>query len=240
MSRNALSLSLCLLAGCTLFPSSSSDGEQLVDASAIDAPPRCWWPPTDFLFVIENSALIAPYENKLEQTFRDDWPDLLGTLQGGFPKDTRFGVATSDVECDGAGTYSELNWRGIVSYHDRPDVNAGETLAGFANVGHDGCGVNRPIEAARRAVLDPRFRRADARLSIVFISANADQSTIAPSVFADAAKSTTDPVQVGVAVIAKRDARWEATLDEFPNRSSFVSIDTTSWTDGISLWACLF
>jgi len=151
-------------------------------------------PQLDLLFVIDSSPQMARHRERLETSL----PGLITGLEQlsiGLPS-LHLGVITADVGGDGCsepGDDGRLRPAGMLNGTFLSDVPAadgtrvrnytGELIEVFrelVDVGTAGCELSRPFEAVRRALDDhpvnTGFRRPDAYLAVLFVTASDDAS----------------------------------------------------------------
>jgi len=149
-------------------------------------------PKVDLLFVIDNSPAMEPHEARLLA----ELPPLVEGLHHTGRGDWHLGVVTSDLGgpgCSAAGDDGVMRGDGLVGspyvidwLHADQTITAnyegtmGEAFARIADVGHAGCATQRPLDAIRRAMENPRnfgFRRPEASLVVVVVAARDDAMT---------------------------------------------------------------
>lgn len=226
----------------------------------------------DILFVIDSSPAMTPHLARLADNY-PRYMQVLETLEGGLP-DVHIGVVTSDLGdpsaagCTATGDNGSLQTTANVTgafISDRPKIDGtreknytgaiADVFTQLATRGDQGCTVQQPLEAAKRALSNPPanagFLRDDAYLAIVFISATDEPSAIVEPYTQFFKGVKTDPTKVIVtAVIGPSDpidaacAAQPAThlhsfLAQFPNRSDEASICAADSTDALLLLAQL-
>jgi hypothetical protein len=252
----AAALALALLAGCSTFGSDAplepdtSTGVEYKDI------PVTTERRVDLLFVIDDSAAMAPFE----PTLRENWPqfmNVLDTIQGGLPE-FHIGVVTGDP-ADGGDMQRSPHVRGPFLVHDGSasqnyDEKLADVFSELADVGTHGAPLQQPLAMAMRALRDPRnlgFLRADAYLAVVLVSARDDHSPGPVSeVVSELMALKDDPARIIVAdisgpddapcmydgAIALQAPRLVTFIDAFPNRSTFTTICNNDLTDGLVLF----
>jgi len=194
----------------------------------------------DILFVIDNSAAMAPAGSKLAADYRA-MIDMLGAAAGGDLPDVQIGVTTTDLGDPGqlrGATFladgARFNWRRERNY----DGALADAFGGLANVGASGAASTQPLAAMQRALsvsVNPGFVRPDAALAVVILTAGDDHGTAGTADIARALKALkTDPSNVMViggfgacdqnGIVATAAPRLAAFLDQFPNRSSHETL----------------
>jgi len=223
----------------------------------------------DLLFVIDTSPAMTPHLARVAANFAP-YMQILETIEGGLP-DMHIGVVTADLGgsaagCTATGQAGALQTTAGVTgtfISDRRTIdgtresNYTGTLADvftqLASRGDQGCAVQQPLEAAKRALsgvpANAGFLRADAYLAIVVISATDEPSAVVEpyAMFFKGLKS--DPAKVMVsAVIGPSDPvdascaappapHLHALLARFPNRSTEASICAENHEDALALVA---
>ncbi len=122
---------------------------------------------SDILVVIDDSASMAEEQERLGENFH-----AFTDVVAGAYADFQIGVVTTDVDVTDAGLL-----RGGVMTPDTPDLEA--TFLEAVSVGTHGSRYEQGYEAAALAVdqrLNPDFIRTSARLHVVFLSDEDDQS----------------------------------------------------------------
>ncbi|HVK84648.1 MAG TPA: hypothetical protein VM513_11105 [Kofleriaceae bacterium] len=171
-------------------------------------------PSLDVLFVVDRSPAMAPFRAGLLAQ-ATQIADVLEHYPWGTPS-LHIGVTTSDLGaegvavpgCTGDGDGGWLRGARFLSDLAAPDGSRvrnyegslGEALGALLDVGDAGCPYSRPLAAARRAlentVENAGFRRSDAYLAIVFVTAQddcsfTDASFLAGSTSTDTSRCTT-------------------------------------------------
>lgn len=204
-------------------------------------------PELDVLFVVDDTAAMAPYGERTQAMLRETaqlWPDRTWY---GLP-DFHIAVATESGQLHLAGSVHgdfvddqhvpDLSLTRTTNY----DGEFGDAVAALGAVGTAGT-VNEPLAAMRTAIEStPGFLRTDALLAIVIVSASDDASAVAPADVAAWAKGLkADPnMVVVVGAFADSATRLTAFAAQFPNRSQTVSIDASSYAQAIDLLRQLY
>lgn len=225
----------------------------------------------DLLFVIDTSPAMTPHLARVAANV-PRYMHMLETIEGGLP-DVHIGVVTSDLGgsaagCTATGQDGALQTTAGVTgafISDRRTIDGtrennytgalADVFTQLATRGDQGCAVQQPLEAAKRALsnhpANAGFLRDDAFLLVVFISATDEPST-AVEPFAQALKSLKpDPAKVMVsAVIAPSDPvdatcaapparHLHAFLTQFPGRAHEASICAENHEDALAHFAGL-
>jgi hypothetical protein len=122
---------------------------------------------SDILMVIDDSASMAEEQQRLGENFHAFTDAVAGAYA-----DFQIGVVTTDVDTDSAGLL-----RGGILTRDTPDLE--QAFLEAVQVGTKGSRYEQGYEAATLAldeVLNPGFSRTAARLHVVFVSDEDDQS----------------------------------------------------------------
>lgn len=202
--RSLLGVSIAagLASGCLEDPSILlPDDTEQVKAEVFEVP-QISPPPLDLLIVVDNSAQMAAYEASLA----DDL-DLLGGLveENSGWWDRHIGVVTADVGCTQRPAWRPapltngvffIDWRHLDNTRTKNfDGSLADHLPGVLAAGHEGCGAHRPLDAIVAAI-DPAtgFRRANADLVVLILSASDDASLVSVDDAMDAiARSSNAP-----------------------------------------------
>ncbi|HEY4182737.1 MAG TPA: hypothetical protein VGM90_38160 [Kofleriaceae bacterium] len=199
----------------------------------------------DILYVVDNSALMAPYEARLVREL-DFAGDVIG--QQSRWNDLHVGVVTSDVDCTGLDEESNaVAWRtdpAMVTGHfivdwrhlDRSvttNLAGGESLghvvSRLGSAGHAGCGTSRPFEAVLRVLRDGTFHRDNADLMVGMLTAADEASRMDPEDFIAEVNRATRGRQVSVGAAGPHTALSEMRFGALAGRfSGWGSID---WID---------
>jgi len=130
----------------------------------------------DILLVVDNSGSMAPYQQKLGDSF-----DSFISYFVGANVDYHIAVTTTDSGYDPATHGAAGRIIGSVITPDTPDPQS--AFAGIVNVGTSGAGYEMGLQGAFLALTDPLvhgtnadFLRDDASLSIIFVSDEEDAS----------------------------------------------------------------
>jgi hypothetical protein len=173
------------LTGCSDYDLVTFDGDDVfyqLEASEVDV-----------LLVIDNSCSMQPYQDELAQNF----DNFLTYFQEG-DVDYQMGVVTTAVSgssptdgCTQADLARIPEGGKLVGSGDRPTVitpdtpNGAEVFAELVDVGVCGSGYEMGLESAYRALTPPfvngynaGFLRADAFLSVIFVSDEEDSSPL--------------------------------------------------------------
>ncbi len=245
---------LVLLAACTDDPGPS--GPQVTSRVERHQYPVMQSMQLDLLFVIDSSPSMAAHHTRLDAAL----PGIMTALQAlptGLP-DLHLGVVTADLGGAGCATAGDDGAMGM--YLTDEPVGIGErarnyqgTLAdafsAYARVGTAGCATQKPLAAMRRALENPAnagFRRSDAYLAIVIVTANDDASEGTLADYVTFAKTqSTDPTKVTVTTVSGAATgstcgevaapRLADFVAQFPNRNSHVSICSSDLTEAVAL-----
>jgi hypothetical protein len=130
----------------------------------------------DILMIVDNSGSMAPYQQKLGQSF-----DAFITYFVGANVDYHIGVTTTDIGYDPTTHGAAGLILGEVITPETGDPSG--DFAQIVNVGTTGSGFEMGLEAAKMALTPPKvngvnqgFLRDDASLSIIFVSDEQDSS----------------------------------------------------------------
>lgn len=204
-------------------------------------------PRMDVLFVIDDTAAMAPYADRTAAMLRAVerlWPDPTSFAM----PDLQVAVATDTGELHVAPV---VHGAWVVDEHQRDlsgtrltnyDGALGDAIAALGAVGTGGMAV-QPLQNTRVALeANPSFVRSDAYLAIVIVSASDDASTLDPTSIATWAKGLKpDPTEVvGGGVFPASATRLASFVAQFPNRGQTVSIDAPDYTPAIALLSQLF
>lgn len=245
----------CLCAGCVrdAMPGLPEAQESVVSVAwANPAPYRI-----DVLFVIDDSPAMQPYQAQLAEGLRLTAGDV---YSNGNALDLHIGVITADLGDERDASRTPLpgqcaGWGDAAAFHRSVLVDGayihyrnvrGETinasgriedvLPALGDVGAAGCVRARPLDAMRIALdHDPHdggFRRADARLAVIILSADDDDSASPVADYVDFLKRQQPNVAVMVAggrpladdCGEQATDRLYAFSQQFPQRGGFSSI----------------
>ncbi len=178
-------------------------GQVSVDGARTDRFVQTREGPVDVLFVIDNSCSMAQEQRAIVRNFAS----FISIADQGLA-DYQLGVITTDGEGLLEPADAPLSER-IVSRASQPNPSGHFSRIGV--VGVDGSGSERGLLAARNALSPERlqgpnfgFLRDDARLSLIFISDERDQSPGEPQEYASVFRRLKggDPSAVSASVIA--------------------------------------
>jgi hypothetical protein len=201
-------------------------------------------PQMDILFVLDDTAPMAPYVDRTAAMLRSIdglWADV-----GGYPRpDLHVAVATADP-ADFGRLRGSVNVHGsFIVDENAPDLltrvtnhagSLGTDLAELGAVGTNGT-ASEPLSAARAAIEGaPGFVRENAYLAIVIVSAQDDASGVnVGDVVAWAKALKRDPTMVLVSAVYPTGApRLDTFVDGFPGRGATVAIDAGDYGDAIA------
>lgn len=198
----------------------------------------------DVLVVVDSSPAIAPHRDRLVASYHR-FAEVFESF-GGLP-DLRLGVVTADLggpNC-GPGDGAAFRRAGVVAGDflvDFPTSSStrernyggdlGIAITALADAGSTGCATVQPLAAMKQALEGPSgFRRPNAYLAVVFVSAADDASPIAVDDAVTFLKATSDdPSTLMISVIggdgtcATPATRLRSFADQFPDRNLFTSI----------------
>ena len=204
-------------------------------------------PKLDVVFVIDDTAAMAPYVDRTAAMLRGIerlWAD---TSTYAMP-DLQIAVVTDSGQLHGA---SQVHGAFVVDEHRRDlsglrqrnyDGALGDALAALGAVGTSGT-IDQPLQAVRSAIeANPTLVRSDAYLAIVIVSASDDGSTVDPASAAAWAKGLkADPTAIVVGgVVGASATRLASFVSQFPNRAQSVPIDAADYAPAIALLAQLY
>ncbi|MCK6526729.1 hypothetical protein L6R50_03970 [Myxococcota bacterium] len=199
----------------------------------------------DILLVIDNSCSMIEEQQKLGENFEA----FIASFAGAEDVSYQIGVVSTDTDSTGAGIL-----QGPVITPDTADASA--VFADVVNLGTTGSGYERGLEAAMLALspdlqsgANAGFLRADASLSVVFLSDEEDSSPEPVDIYLDylyAVKSPNgyeayrDPRRMNVsAVVGPVPDGCELTgEDVFPAQPGERYIDLVTRTGGIFSSIC--
>lgn len=203
--RSLFATALLASAGaCSSTPSHNATQQELASVPALPNHNL------DVLFVVDSSGSMADEQQLLAANF-PRFMQQLEALPGGLPN-VHIGVVTTDVGtqgsgsvggCTGFGDAGNLQLQGFTTTDGKPFLSnvadgtcetarnknyEGELGAAFsqlAHVGSNGCGLEQPLEAMKRALATNRtanadFLRDDANLAIVIVTDEDDCSATGP------------------------------------------------------------
>lgn len=135
-------------------------------------------PKTDIIFIIDNSCSMGDDQTALANNFQTfiNWAVQLNV-------DYHIGATTTDVQ---GNRHPPGCLQGSVKYVTPSTPSPAQTFGQNAKLGTSGSATERGLEAAYRALIPPvsnsascnqGFYRADASLSLIFVSDEVDQST---------------------------------------------------------------
>jgi len=201
-----------------------------------------WTPPKmDVLFVVDDTAAMAPYVDRTAAMLRGIetlWPTATSY---GMP-DLHVAVATESGQLHLApsvhGAFvSDEHAHDLSGTRVRNfDGGLGDAIEMLGAVGTSG-GVNQPLNAVRAAISNtPGFLRGDAYLAIVIVSASDDTSEVTVKEVVDWAKAVkSDPGTVLVSGVFPENAtRLADFVSQFPDRGTVVSLDASDYTPAIA------
>ena len=183
----------------------------------------------DILFVIDNSASMAPYQDELGLRFNEflSWFDVAGV-------DYRIAATTTDVISEDAGQIL-----GPILTPDTADKTA--VFGEVVDVGTQGNGTEMGYEAARIAILevqDEAFLREEAFLSVVFVSDEQDSSPDSVQTYLkelqESKGTARDKVRIGCLVALDEDA----CDSEFGTHEGTRYMAGADMTGGLSIDIC--
>lgn len=224
MIKCALLLIAC--AACATDPAQQAgiDGVTHVEVHDMPAAPA---PELDVLFVVDDSAAIAPYLDRIAQ--------LPLLLEEAFPV-LGAGIMDMHIAVTTTGELRQLPAIGgsYMTLHTEYDLTRltnftgtlRETLGALLTVGSSASSF-QPLAAIRRVAENPAgFVRANAALGIVIVSASDDASPGDVADYVQAIKSTkTDPARIVVTgIVTAPSPRLAELLASFPNRNRVVSL----------------
>jgi hypothetical protein len=166
----------------------------------------------DVLFVVDNSARMQPHQERFLAAAPDFMQSLLINSE---PTDLHVGIVTTDLG-GGSGCSREGDAGRLVGFlRDRLQIDGthatsfdgslASTFTALVDVGLAGCPTAKPLEAMERALAanpsNAGFRRLDATLAIVIVSAGDDQSFIDVTHFVTFLRSV-EPGRLFLTVIA--------------------------------------
>lgn len=201
----------------------------------------------DILFVIDDTAAMAPYAERTAA--------MLRAVQGLWPDPTSF--AMPDLQVAVATDTGQLHVVPVVHgafvvdehKHDLSgarltnyDGALGDAIAALGAVGTAGA-IDQPLQTARTAIEShPALLRDGAYLAIVIVSASDDASMVDPASVAAWAKALkSDPTAIVVAgVFPPTATRLASFVAQFPNRGQTLSIDAPDYTPAIALLSELY
>jgi hypothetical protein len=201
----------------------------------------------DILFVVDNTAAMAPYTSRMTSLASDLEAALTGS-SGDVPN-ARIAVITANATGiayrQPAGTTDPYVEVGVDAHFDPISNISGSVAAALApmlDVGTGGTAPVAPLEAAS-AALDgqPAFLRPNSYLGIITIAASDDASAGTTDGYVTALKARrSDPTDVLVTGAYQRPAdRLDAFHTSFPNRNSVVDIDSTDWSNVVAMYGQL-
>ncbi len=195
-----------------------------------------WGPPQiDLLFVVDDTTAMAPYRERvaeLPSIIADAYPNLGSGLV-----DLHIAVTSND----GMLRRAHPNGQPFVAIRTEFDLQHAtnfqgtlrEALGRLTATDATSTGPSTPLAAVQRVLEsdDGGFRREDASLGIVVMTASDDAS---PEPVGDYARrfkaSKLDPAMIVVSgIVAQPSPRLEELLAEFPNRHTVVSIDAPDY-----------
>lgn len=197
----------------------------------------------DILFVIDDSPAMAPFATKLAGNERE----MIQVLTPLFGPDLHVGVVTADPTDGGklretasvAGNYLTTAIQFDFTVQTNVTGPLDDAFVALADVGSTGSTSIQPLAMAQAALApgaNPGFRRDDAHLGIVFITAGDDSSPGAVTDYAQALKQLVpaDPSNIVVSIasgpcstssLSAPDApRLTAFAAQFPNRATQLAV----------------
>ncbi|MDB4962074.1 MAG: hypothetical protein JWP01_2073 [Myxococcales bacterium] len=207
--------------------------------------------PLDILFVVDRSPAMAVHAQRLAANV----PQFITVLGDRAIDDLHLGVITADLGGTGcgAGEGGVMRHEGLVGspfiihweHLDRSTSTnyqgtLGAAFTQIATVGHGGCADQRPFDAIRLALENPRnvgFHRPDAALAIVLISGGDDRSQISGDELAAYLKTLVEnPASLIVSGIYELGSpRLDAFFTNFPGRSTTTTIHQENLTDAFAI-----
>ncbi|HEY5926478.1 MAG TPA: hypothetical protein VIV11_32550 [Kofleriaceae bacterium] len=231
-------LALCpLLFGCTLELSVADDGPSDT-RTQVALVPTTAANDVDVLFVIDDSpsgggdlqlAWQQAFPTFLQALGPIDLPSVhigvvssdLGT-KGAEDAAPGPGIGSGPGSCSGVGKDAALQTSTLMTGEFIADTDSGggnraknytgtlaDAFTSISSLGSSGCGIEQPLEAARRAVVNPTlgFLRPGARLAVIFLT-NEDDCSFATSTLLGVDTITLGPLQ------SFRCTRFGVTCDE--------------------------
>jgi hypothetical protein len=209
-------------------------------------------PKLDLLFVIDDTTAMASHQTALQA--------LPAMVEAGLASSTgvvahyHLGVVTTDSATSG-NLRTSSSVQGTFINHDEgtfggsPNNYTGSLGAALTSLFPSSAtsnAQNRPL-ATMRAALDANaanagFRRSDAYLGMVTITASDDASSGTPEEYASFLKTAqSDPTNVIVSgVIPSGASRISTFHAQFPNRNDVSSIDSTDYSGALDMFAQLY
>ncbi|MEP6860000.1 MAG: hypothetical protein ABJE66_05235 [Deltaproteobacteria bacterium] len=201
----------------------------------------------DILFVIDDSPAMAPFATQLAANERE----MIQLLTPMFGPDLHLGVITADPADGGklrATTGADFLTTAIqFDFSVQTNVSGplADAFVALADVGSAGGATTQPLAMAQAALAlgaNPGFRRDDAHLGVVFMTAGDDSSPGAVSDYANALHQLgTDPSDVAVGIAsgpcntsslsAPEAPRLTAFAAQSPNRARHVAVCDDSFAD---------
>ena len=207
----------------------------------------------DVLFVIDDSPAMAPFATKLSANARE----MIGILTPMFGPDLHVGVVTTDPADAGrlrsttsiAGSFLTTSIQFDFSVQTNATGAPDDAFVALADVGATGSSGIQPLAMAQAALApaaNPGFRRDDAHLGIVFITAGDDSSPGTVADYAQAFKQVvSDPSDLVVSIasgpcstssLSAPDApRLTSFAAQFPNRAVQVGVCDDSLADLVKI-----
>ncbi len=249
--RLLFALSLGALAGCTDDGSSGGGptGTTHVESYFL---PLMKPPKLDLLFVVDDTTAMASHQAAL-QALPAQIEQTLNGAYSGVVAHYHIGVVTTDAASAGAMRRSST-FDGAFIIQDAtftgPANNYQGTLAdAIASVWPSSAAstaANQPLATSRaafeNAAANSGFLRDDAFLGIVTLTASDDASSGAVEEYVSFFKSRkADPANVIVTgALDANAARLAAFHAQFPNRNDVTSIDSTDYSELLSIFAQLY
>lgn len=204
-------------------------------------------PKMDVVFVIDDTAAMAPYVDRVAGMLRGI-EGLWANASSYVMPDLQIAIVTDTGQLHGA---PPVHGAFVIDEHRRDlsglrqrnyDGTLGDAIAAVGAVGTGGT-IEQPLQAVRTAIeANPALVRSDAYLAIVIVSATDDASTVAPASAAAWAKGLkADPNAIVVGGVFPASAtRLASFVSQFPNRAQTVSIDAPDYAPAIVLLARLY
>jgi hypothetical protein len=201
----------------------------------------------DVLFVVDDTAAMSPYATQVA-SLPAQLESVLSDPDGNLPN-TRIAVITANAANAAfrqpAGTTEPYLEVGLDAHFDPISNISGsiaEALAPMLDVGTAGTDPVAPLEAVK-AALDgqPAFLRPYSYVGVITIAASDDASAGPIAGYVTGLKARrADPISVVVTGAYPRPAaRLDAFHNAFPNRNWVVDVDSSDWSDLVSIYAQL-
>jgi hypothetical protein len=219
-----------VIAACAADPSGGIDGTSHVIEFDVPGGATTAF---DVLFVIDDSAAIAPYVDRVAVAADALASAARATPTG--PLDLHVGAITTTGTAE-LRAVPAIDGTFLVDVHapngtrtENYDGSLGAALRQLVAAGTAGTASSQPLANAR-AVLEGAgdFVRASANTGVVFVTAQDDASPDTPEAFAQAIRATrADPSDVvAIGAYTGPAPRLDAVLAAFPNRSAFADLAT--------------